>query len=66
MMIKKQRLLKKFTQHELADRLFVDRQYVWRIENGKIKLTLNYLDTVIEQLKCEHSDFIVTKLLPVN
>ena len=58
-MIKKQRLLKKFTQQQLADLLLVDRQYVWRIENGKVNLTLNYLDLVIGKLDCEHGDFIV-------
>jgi len=46
--IKLQRKMKGFTLQELADKLDVDRQYVWRLENGKINMSLDYLDKVIE------------------
>lgn len=49
---------KNITPQQLADSLGVDRQYVWRLENGKINLTMNYLDRVIIELGCVHDDFI--------
>jgi len=45
------------TLQELADRLGADRQYVWRLENGKINMTLDYLDKVMLHLKCKKEDF---------
>lgn len=59
-LIKQQRLNKQMTQQELADLLNVDRQYVWNIENGKINLTLDYLDKIIAKLKCAHKEFLKT------
>lgn len=58
-MIKSRRLEKDFTQKQLADLLEVDRQYVWRLENGKVNLTMDYLDKVIYKLDCEQKDFII-------
>jgi transcriptional regulator with XRE-family HTH domain len=57
-LIKHHRLKRQITQQELADLLNVDRQYVWKIENGKINLTLDYLDKIVLKLKCNHSDFL--------
>lgn len=45
-MIKVKRIECGFTQNELACKLKVDRQYVSKIETGKINMTLNYLDKV--------------------
>ena len=59
LMIKSRRKEKKFSQKHLADLLDVDRQYVWRLENGKVNLTMDYLDKVIIQLNCINKDFIV-------
>lgn len=56
--IKKIRKEKKLSQQQLADLLDVDRQYVWRLENGKINFTMDYLDKIIKKLDCEYSDFI--------
>jgi transcriptional regulator with XRE-family HTH domain len=61
-LIKSRRLEKNFTQKQLADLLEVDRQYVWRLENGKINFTMDYLDKVIYKLNCEQKDFIVVKI----
>jgi transcriptional regulator with XRE-family HTH domain len=55
--IKIQRKKKQMTLNELADKLNADRQYVWRLENGKINMSLNYLDKIIEKLGCRHEDF---------
>jgi transcriptional regulator with XRE-family HTH domain len=63
-MIAYNRNKKKITQQQFADLLGVDRQYVWRIENGKVNLTLNYLDKLILHLNCTHGDFIV--IIPVK
>ena len=59
LMIKSRRKQKQFTQKHLADLLEVDRQYVWRLENGRVNLTMDYLDKVIIQLNCINKDFIV-------
>jgi transcriptional regulator with XRE-family HTH domain len=48
------------SQTELADRLGVDKQYVWRIENGDVNMTCNYLDKVIRCLGCSHQEFWAT------
>ena len=57
--IEKNRREKKISQQELADLLEVDRQYIWRLENGKVNLTMNYLDKIIKKLDCLQSDFLV-------
>ena len=56
-LIKQQRLKQQITQQGLADLLNVDRQYVWKLEKGKINLTMDYLDKIISKLKCENNDF---------
>jgi transcriptional regulator with XRE-family HTH domain len=55
--IRMQREKRNLSLQELADLLGVDRQYVWRLENGRINMTLDYLDKVITQLKCKREDF---------
>ncbi len=57
--IEKNRREKNISQQELADLLEVDRQYIWRLENGKVNLTMNYLDKIIKKLDCLQSDFLV-------
>ncbi|MBA3706189.1 MAG: helix-turn-helix transcriptional regulator [Bacteroidetes bacterium] len=59
--VKQQRLKKRLTQQQLADLLNVGRQYVWKIENGRINLTVGYLDKIIEKLKCSYIDFFSNK-----
>ena len=58
-MIKHRRKEKRLTQQQLANLLEIDRQYVWRLENGKVNLTMDYLDTVIQKLDCTQADFIL-------
>ena len=58
--IKLFRIKKGLTQQELADLIGADRQYVWRIEAGKISMSLDYLDKIIVALNCKHEDFLVT------
>jgi transcriptional regulator with XRE-family HTH domain len=60
-MIRARREEKKITQQQLAFMLDVNRQYIWRLENGKINLTMNYLDKIIAQLDCSHADFFTHK-----
>ena len=55
--IKARREEKKITQSQLAGLLDIDRQYIWRIENGIINLTMDYLDKIILVLGCTHNDF---------
>ena len=58
--IKKQREQRQMTLQELADQLGVDRQYIWRLENGRVNLTLDYLDRIIQKLKANNEDFFRT------
>ena len=55
--IKRQREKNNLSLQELANMLGVDRQYVWRLENGKINMTLDYLDKIIDKLKSKKEDF---------
>jgi transcriptional regulator with XRE-family HTH domain len=57
-MIRNFRKEKNLTQQQLADFLGVDRQYVWRLENGGVNFTMDYLDKVITKLNCVHADFL--------
>ena len=61
-MIKLRRTEKKLTQQQLGDLLGVDRQYIWRLENGHVNLTMDYLDDVINKLNCTHADFILVAI----
>jgi len=56
-LVKYHRVKKKLSQQNLADMLHVERQYVWKIENGRINLTLDYLDKIVAKLECSHLDF---------
>ena len=56
--IKQQRKKKNLTQQELVDMLGVDRQYIWKLENGKKNLTFDYLDKVMKKLNSKHADFL--------
>ena len=58
-MIKVRREEKKITQSQLAGLLHIDRQYMWRIENGIINLTMDYLDKIIIALGCNYKDFFL-------
>lgn len=55
--IKAQRKKKGLTMQALADKLETERQYVWKMENGKKNISPDYLDKVIEKLGCKHEDF---------
>ena len=55
--IKSIREEKKITQTQLAHLLDIDRQYVWRLENGFINLTMDYLDKIIVALGCVPTEF---------
>lgn len=56
-LIKNIRVDKELTQQDLADLLKVDRQYIWKIEQGKVNLTLEYLEKIISCLRCNNRDF---------
>jgi transcriptional regulator with XRE-family HTH domain len=63
--IKLHRQKKGHTLQELADKLDIDRQYLWKLENGKVNMSLDYFDKVLKQLGINHSDFfnfIITEL----
>ena len=55
--IKRLRKKKGLTLDEFAHKLDVDRQYIWKLENGKKNMSLDYLDKVIEKLGSKHEEF---------
>ncbi len=55
--INNQRKKKGLTLKATGDKLGVDKQYVWKLENGKINMSLNYIDKLIKKLGCRHEDF---------
>ena len=56
-LIKQQRTKAGLTQEELAVKLGIDRQYISKLESGKINMTLDYLDKIILILKCSPKQF---------
>lgn len=56
-MIKHQRIKSGLTLEELAYKMGTDKQYIWNLENGKINMSLDYLDKVLSKLKCTHKEF---------
>lgn len=56
--IKRLREKKNMTQQELADLIKADRQYVWKLENGKKNITLDYLDNIAKALQVQQSEFL--------
>lgn len=55
--IKEQRIKRGLTLKELADKLDVEKQYIWRLENGKINMSPDYIDKVLKQLEITPRDF---------
>ena len=45
------------TLQALGDKIGKDRQYMWKVENGKINISVDALDVIIRVLGCSHSDF---------
>lgn len=57
MLIKHQRIKCNLTQNELATKLKTDRQYISKLENGKINMSLDYLDKVLKKLDVKPINF---------
>ena len=56
-MLKQQRLKSELTLNELAQKMGTDRQYIWNIENGKVNMSLNYLDKLLKELNTNPTEF---------
>lgn len=48
-----------FTQQELATKLSVDRQYISKVEGGKINVSLDYLDRILIELNCTIDELFI-------
>jgi transcriptional regulator with XRE-family HTH domain len=48
---------KPMTLQALGDKIGKDRQYMWKVENGKINISVDALDVLIKTLGCNHNDF---------
>lgn len=57
--IKVRRVELGLTQHELAVKLSVDRQYISKVEGGKINMSLDYLDKVLTELNCTVDELFI-------
>lgn len=55
------RVQQNMTQEELGNKIGKDRQYIWKIENGKINTTFDTLDLIIRGLGNKHEDFFNLK-----
>ncbi len=58
-MLKHQRTKCGLTLEELAKKLGTDRHYVWKLENGKINMSLNYLDMALKKLNINPENFFL-------
>ena len=56
--IKYLREKKGMSQQALSEKLGVDRQYVWRLENGKINISADYIDKVVKGIDGKQEDFL--------
>lgn len=56
-MLKQQRLKSGLTLNELAIKMGTDRQYIWNIENGKVNMSLDYIDKMLTELKISPREF---------
>lgn len=57
--IKAKRIEMGLTQQELAAKLLVDRQYISKLEGGKINMSLDYLDKVLTELNCTVDELFI-------
>jgi transcriptional regulator with XRE-family HTH domain len=55
--LKQLRIKNDLTLEELAQKLNTDRHYIWKLENGKINMSLDYLDKILTVLKCSQKEF---------
>lgn len=56
-MIKLHRLNRGLTLEELATLMNTDRHYIWKIENGKLNMSIDYLERLLAALNCKPEDF---------
>ncbi len=61
MSFKLHREKKGIAQQELADTLGIDRQYMWKIESGKINMTLDYLEGLMLKMDAKPEEFLNLK-----
>ena len=48
---------KELTQSQLAALIEKERQYIWRLENGLVNITVDYLDKIVTKLECKDEFF---------
>ena len=60
-LIRGHRIKKDITQQELAYALNADRQYIWKIERGRVNLTMDYLGKILVSLECTPEEFFDSK-----
>jgi transcriptional regulator with XRE-family HTH domain len=56
--IRKRRQMKGLSQEELADRAGLDRTHVYRLETGRLSMTLRTLKTVADTLGVRVRDLV--------
>ena len=59
--IRKVRKKNKLTLQQLADEMQTDRQYIWKVEQGKINIPADTLDVFIKKLDSNYAEFFNRK-----
>ena len=57
---------KELSQQELADKVYVNNQHISRIEAGKVKLSLELLILIANELEVSANDLLVGNLTHLN
>ncbi len=57
---------KELSQQELADQVYVNNQHISRIEAGKVKLSLELLILIANELEISANDLLVDNLTHYN
>ena len=49
------------TLNTFGDRLGVDRQYMWRLENSRINITSDYIDYIFKKLNLQLDNYLINR-----
>jgi transcriptional regulator with XRE-family HTH domain len=59
--LKRERLKRKLSQEEIADKLNTDKQYISNVENGRKNITIEQLELILLAIGANHKDIFKTR-----
>ncbi len=59
--LKRERMKRKFSQEEIADKLNTDKQYISNVENGRKNITIEQLELILLAIGADHKDILKLK-----